>query len=230
MKTIGLIGGTSWLSTAEYYRIINQQVNKRLGGDHSAKMILYSVDFEELRPPTDWNGWLAMADVLAGISEKLIAAGADCILICSNTPHIVADVIQEKIKVPLINIAEETAKEIARRKFKTVALLGTKYTMEHSFFKEKLLKFGTTPLIPEKPARQMIHDSIYNEFGKGIFKEETKNDYLQVIEKLKKQGAEGVIFGCTEIPLLIRPDECPLPIFDTTYIHSTAAVNHALAI
>ena len=228
MKTIGLIGGTSWISTIEYYRIINQQVNERLGGINSAKILLYSINFEDMQPPVDWDGWISIGTMLSGIAKNLEAAGADCILLCSNTPHIVADLVQEKIQVPLINIVKETSKAIAARGYKKVALLGTKITMERPFFKEQLLKSNIIPLIPGEAEREFIHSSIYNEFGKGIFSEETKTKYLDIIEDLKKQGAEGVIFGCTEIPLLVKQEECPLPIFDTTWIHATAAVDFAL--
>jgi aspartate racemase len=228
MKTIGLIGGTSWVSTVEYYRIINQQVNERLGGINSARILLYSVNFEELKPPADWNGWIETAAMLSGIANKLEIAGAECLLLCSNTPHIIADLVQQKINIPLINIADETSKEIANKKFKTIALLGTKFTMEHFFFKEKLLKNDIDTLIPDEAGREFIHSSIYTEFVKGTFKTETKRKFIDIINDLKTKGAEGVIFGCTEIPLLIRQEECPLPIFDTTLIHATAAVDFAL--
>jgi len=228
MRTIGLIGGTSWLSTVEYYRIINQQVNERLGGANSGKILLYSVNFEELQPAADWDGWIKTAATLSGLAAKLEIAGADCMLICSNTPHIVADLVQENISIPLINIAEETSKAIARKKYKRVALLGTKFTMEQKFFKDKLLKFDITALIPEEEEREFIHSSIYTEFDKEIFKKETKRKYLDIIRDLKSKGASAVIFGCTEIPLLIQQEECPLPVFDTLLIHATAAVDFAL--
>jgi aspartate racemase len=228
MKTIGLIGGMTWFSTAEYYRVINEQINERLGGSNSAKILLYSVNFDELQPPANWEGWIKTAETLTGISNKLINAGADCIVICSNTPHIIADLVQQNISVPLINIAEETSKEIGRKKLNTVGLLGTKFTMEQAFFKDQLSKKNITALIPDEAEREFIHTSIYTEFGKGIFKKETKVKYLQIIDDLKNKGAEGIIFGCTEIPLLIQQEECPLPIFNTTLIHSTAAVDFAL--
>ena len=228
MKTLGLIGGTSWHSTVEYYRIINQQVNERLGGANSAKMLLYSVNFEELKPPADWSGWIEIANKLTVISNKLQVAGADCVIICSNTPHIVADLIQQNIKVPLLDITTETSKYIAQKKLSTVGLLGTKFTMEQAFFRNKLANYHIASLIPAEFDREFIHTSIYTEFGKGIFKEETKRKFLDIIYDLKSRGAEGIIFGCTEIPLLIRQEECPLEILDTTLIHSTAAVDFAL--
>lgn len=228
MKTIGLIGGMTWLSTAEYYRVINEQINERLGGSNSAKILLYSVNFDELQPPANWEGWIKTAETLTSISNKLINAGADCIVICSNTPHIVADIVQQSISVPLINIAGETSKEIGRKKLNTVGLLGTKFTMEQAFFKDQLSKRNITILIPGEAEREFIHTSIYTEFGKGVFKHETKTKYLRIIDDLKKKGAEGIIFGCTEIPLLIQQEECSLPIFNTTLIHSTAAVDFAL--
>jgi aspartate racemase len=228
MKTIGLIGGMTWLSTAEYYRVINEQINERLGGSNSAKILLCSVNFDELQPPANWEGWIKTAETLTSISNKLINAGADCIVICSNTPHIVADLVQQSISVPLINIAGETSKEIGRKKLNTVGLLGTKFTMEQAFFKDQLSKENITILIPDEAEREFIHTSIYTEFGKGVFKHETKTKYLRIIDDLKNKGAEGIIFGCTEIPLLIQQEECSLPIFSTTLIHSTAAVDFAL--
>jgi len=228
MKTIGLIGGMTWLSTAEYYRVINQQINERLGGANSAKILLYSVNFDELQPPASWDGWIKTAQTLTAISHKLKNAGADCVLICSNTPHIIADLVQQNINVPLINIAEETSREIAGKKLNTVGLLGTKFTMEQSFFKDQLARFNITALVPGEAEREFVHTSIYTEFGRGIFKQETKEKYLEIIYNLKSKGAEGIIFGCTEIPLLIQQEECSLPIFNTTLIHSTAAVDFAL--
>jgi len=228
MKTIGLIGGTTWLSTAEYYRIINKQVSERLGGANSAKLVLYSVNFEEFQPPEDWEGWLRTASALSHIAGKLEHAGADCLLLCSNTMHIIADEVQHRVNIPVLNIVEETAKEIVKRKVSKVALLGTRFTMEEPFFRKELSKFDITSLVPAADDREFIHSSIYKEFDKGIFRAETKRKYLEIINELESQGAEGVILGCTEIPLLIQPDDCAIPVFDTTLIHSTAAVDFAL--
>lgn len=228
MKTLGLIGGTIWVSTVEYYRIINQMVNERLGGLHSAKLLLYSLNYEEFKLPVEPDGWEKIAETLTGIAKNLESAGADCILLCANTTHIVADIVQQKISIPLIHIAEETAKEVVKRKIGTVGLLGTKFTMEKPFFIERLTKYGIKTLIPDEEERDFIHSNIFKELGVGIFKEETKKKYLEIIRKLKQQGAEGIIFGCTEIPMLIKEQESPLPVFDTLRIHANAAVDFAI--
>ena len=228
MKTLGLIGGTSWLSAADYYKIINQEINKQLGGLNSAKLFLYSLNYEEFKPSADPSEWERIAIQLTDISTRLETAGAECIILCANTPHMVADNIQKNISIPLIHIAEVTAKAIVQQKIKTVALLGTKFTMEQSFFKDKLTNAGITALIPNEPDRAFIHDSIFNELGKGIFTEATKQKYLNIINKLIEEGAEGVIFGCTEIPMLIKEDECTVPVFDTLMIHAKAAAKFAL--
>jgi aspartate racemase len=228
MKTLGLIGGTSWLSAADYYKIINLEINKQLGGLNSAKLFLYSLNYEEFKPSADPSEWERIANQLTDISTRLETAGAECIILCANTPHMVADDIQKNISIPLIHIAEVTAKAIVQQKIKTVALLGTKFTMEQSFFKDKLTNAGITPLIPNEPDRAFIHDTIFNELGKGIFTEATKQKYLNIINKLIEEGAEGVIFGCTEIPMLIKEDECTVPVFDTLMIHAKAAVEFAL--
>jgi aspartate racemase len=228
MKTLGLIGGTSWISTTDYYRIINQEMNQRLGGLNSAKLFLYSLNYEEFKPGADHVTLEKMANQLTDISIKLQTAGADCILLCANTPHMVANNVQKNISIPLIHIAEVTAKEIVKQKINNVALLGTKFTMELPFFKEKLTAAGITILIPGNAERDFIHATIFNELGKGIFTKETKEKYLTIIDRLIKQGAEGVIFGCTEIPMLIKENECKVPVFDTMLIHAKAAVDFAL--
>jgi len=228
VKTIGLIGGTSWISTVEYYRIINQLTNERLGGLNSAKILLYSINFEEFRPPSDPDGWGPVVETLSGIARKLEHAGADCLLLCANTPHMAADGIQKNIRIPLIHIADATSSEIVKQNLSVVALLGTKYTMELPFFKNKLLDRHIRPLIPGDEERAMINASIYGELGKGIFRPETKEMYLRIIEKLIKTGAQGVIFGCTEIPMLLKQSDCDIPVFDTTAIHARAAVDFAL--
>ena len=228
MKTIGLIGGTSWISTIEYYRIINQLTNERLGGLNSAKILLYSINFEEFKPPADPNGWGPVADMLTGIARRLENAGADCLLLCANTPHMAADSVQKKIRIPLLHIAEMTAREVVKQKLTTVGLLGTKFTMELPFFKNKLSNSNIQTLIPNDADREFIHASIYAELGKGVFAVETKKRYLQIIEELKTRGARGVVFGCTEIPMLLHQSDCDIPVFDTTAIHSRSAVDFAL--
>ena len=228
MKTIGLIGGTSWLSTAEYYRIINEHMNKRLGGLNSAKILLYSVNFEEFRPPVNPAEWGDLGVRFSKIAQQLERGGADCLLLCANTPHMVADVIQRKIQIPLLHIAEMTAKEIAKHKISKVGLLGTKITMEQTFFREKLSAHNIHAIIPNESERTFIHSSVFEELTKGIFKEETKKRFLGIIEGLKKEGATGIILACTEFPLLIKQTDCNLPLFDTTLLHAESAVNFAL--
>lgn len=229
MKTLGLIGGLSWYSTIVYYRTINQVTNERLGSSHSAKLILFSIDFEEFRILQNKGDWNGVEKILSDIAIQLENAGADCIVMCTNTPHLVADTVRQKIKIPLIHIAEETAKEISSKKINKVGLLGTKFTMENSFFKDRLLQFGIESIVPDDPDKDYIHASIFNELTRGFFKDDTKNKYLDIIDKLKKDGAKGVVFGCTEFSLLINPADCTIPIFDTTAIHSKAAANFALS-
>src|SRR5687768_12429805 len=179
MKTLGLIGGTSWVSTVDYYRIINQQINERLGGLNAARLILYSLNYEEFKPPPDPKDWGHTSEGLAIVAKKLETAGAECVILCANTPHMAADFIQEHIGIPLIHIVEETAKEIAKQNITKIGLIGTRFTMEQQFFTDKLSRFGISTLIPEKEERNYIHNTIFNELGKGIFTEEIKNNYLQ---------------------------------------------------
>ena len=229
MKTLGLIGGLSWYSTIVYYRTINQLTNERLGNSHSAKLILFSIDFEEFRILQEKGDWNTVESMLSGIAMQLENTGADCIVMCTNTPHLVADIVRQKVKIPLLHIAEETAKEIAGKKIAKIGLLGTRFTMENSFFKDRLLQFGIESIVPDQPDRDYIHATVFNELTRGFFKAETKNKYLDIINKLRKDGAEGVVFGCTEFSILINPVDCSVPIFDTTAIHSRAAVNFALS-
>jgi len=229
MKTLGLIGGTSWVSTIDYYKIINQQINQRLGGLNAARLILYSMNYEEFQPPSDPKDWGPTSQGLSGIAKKLEAVGAECIILCANTPHMAADVIQEQIKIPLIHIAEVTAKEVAKQNISKVGLLGTRFTMEQSFFKDKLSKYSIETLIPGEEERQFIHNTIFNELGRGGFTKEIKKEYLKIMERLIQKGVEGIILGCTEIPMLIQPGDINIKTFDTTLIHATAAVHFALA-
>jgi len=228
IKTLGLIGGTSWVSTIDYYRIINSQVNKKLGGLNSARLLLYSVNFAEFLPPTDDAGWERITKSFTDIALKLQTGGAQGLIICANTPHMIADKVQQGIQIPLIHIATATAAEIVKQKIKTVGLLGTKITMEQSFFTDKLSQAGIKTLVPNDAEREFIHSSIFNELTREIFTEETRQGYIAIIKKLIDKGAEGIILGCTEIPLLLQPGDCPVPAFDTTLIHATAAVEFAL--
>lgn len=229
MKTLGIIGGLSWYSTTVYYRTINQLTNERLGDSHSARIILYSVDFNDFKTLQEKNEWDKIEQLFTDIALRLQHAGADCIIMATNTPHLIADSVRQKIKVPLLHIAEETAKEIVRQKISKVGLLGTKFTMENPFFKDRLAKFGIETIVPDSSDRDFIHASIFNELTKGIFNEGTKKKYRNIIDQLKLNGAEGVIFGCTEISLLLKQEESSILIFDTTAIHSKAAVDFALA-
>jgi aspartate racemase len=229
MKTLGLIGGLSWYSTIIYYRTINQLTNERLGSSHSAKLILFSINFEEFRILQNKGDWNGVEKILSDIAIRLENAGADCIVMCTNTPHLVADTVRQKLKIPLLHIAEETAKEIVSKKINKIGLLGTKFTMENSFFKDRLLQFGIESIVPDDPDKDYVHASIFNELTRGFFKDDTKNKYLDIIDKLKEEGAQGVVFACTEFSILINPTDCSVPIFDTTAIHSRAAVNFALS-
>jgi aspartate racemase len=229
MKTLGLIGGTSWVSTADYYRIINQQINHRLGGLNSGRLWLYSFNFEEFLPPADPAGWQRTAAKLIDIALRLQQAGAEGLVLCANTPHLVADIVQQAIAIPLLHIAEATAREISKQGLTRVGLLGTKFTMEQSFFKERLQQAGVTALIPDDAEREFIHSSILGELTRGVFTAVTRQRYLHTIELLVRQGAQAIVFACTEIPLLIQEPDRPVPCFDTTLIHATAAVDFALS-
>ena len=229
MKTIGIIGGLTWYSTVEYYKLLNELVNKRLGGAHAAKIILYSVDFAEIKVLTAQEDWKGIAAIMCKAAKSIELAGADCLMIGANTMHNVADEIEAAINIPIIHIAEATAAVIKNRGLKKVALLGTKYTMQMDFYKNKLADKSIETVIPGASDIEFINNSIYNEFSKGIFLPETKRKYLRIINDLIQQGAEGFILGCTEIPILIKPEDCAVPVFDTGLIHSTAAVDFALS-
>jgi aspartate racemase len=228
MKTIGIIGGLTWLSTADYYRLINQKINERLGGVEAGKIILYSVNFAEIKIRTENNDWDAIAAIMKDIALKLEAAGADCMLIGANTMHKIADEVQSAIQIPLINIAEETAKVIQAKGMKKVALLGTKYTMQLDFYKNKLSSKGIQTIIPGEEDIAYINNAIYSEMGKGLFLPDTKTRFIQIINTLQQAGVEAVILGCTEIPILIKQADVDLPVFDTTDIHVSAAVNFVI--
>jgi aspartate racemase len=229
MKTIGLVGGTTWFSTIDYYRYINQAVNEKQGGDEAAEMVLYSVNYGEIKKLTLENNWDAIASIISGAAMKLEGAGATLILLGANTMHNVFDKVEAAVTVPLIHIADAVAEEIKAKGLKTVALLGTRYTMQLNFFKDRLVRFGITVLVPDEEEIEVINAAIYDELGKGILLPETKQKFIAVIKNLKEKGAEGVILGCTEIPLLIKPEDSSIPTFDTTLIHARAAVDFALA-
>ena len=229
MKTIGLIGGTSWVSTVDYYRYINKFANERRGGLNYAEILLYSVNFNDVKSLADAGDWESLGKLLSGIARKLENAGAEAILLCANTIHIVAERVEENITIPLVHIVDATAREILAQGLRKVALLGTKFTMDNDFYRDRLARFEIETIIPNDAQRDFIHWSIFEELGKDIFTAETKQKYLEIIENLGKRGAEGVIFGCTEIPMLLKPEDCPIPSFDTTFLHARSAVEFALA-
>lgn len=228
MKTIGIIGGLTWYSTVEYYKLLNELVNERLGGAHAAKIILHSVDFAEIKVLTEQQDWKGIAAIICKAAQGVELAGADCLLIGANTMHNIADEVAAAINIPVIHIAEAVADVIKNKGLKKVALLGTKYTMQMDFYKKKLADKNIETIIPGSNDIEFINSSIYNEFSKGIFLPETKQQYLRIIEDLIQQGAEGFILGCTEIPILIKQEDCAVPVFDTGLIHATAAVDFAL--
>ena len=230
MKTIGLIGGMSWESTLEYYRIINEEVSRRLGGLHSAKILMYSVDFGELEPLMREGKWDEIGGHMATIAKTIESGGADVILLCTNTVHKVAGWIEGAITVPFIHIADATGEEITKKGLKKVALLGTRYTMEGTFYRDRLTeKFGLSVLIPPDKKRGILNDVIFNELCKGVINESSKSQFRAVISQLVTRGAEGIILGCTEIPMLIKEGDSPVPLLDTTSIHALKAVDFALS-
>jgi aspartate racemase len=229
VKTIGMIGGMSWESTLEYYRIVNQEVKARLGGLHSAKCLLYSVDFEEIEALQRQDEWSEAAEVLSRAAQGLEKGGADFILICTNTMHKVAEEVEQSVSLPLLNIADATAEKIIAAGMQKIALLGTRFTMEEDFYKGRLVNaFGLEVLVPNNAEMDVIHRVIYQELCLGKIDNNSRQKYLDVIDRLVGEGAEGVILGCTEIGLLVRQEDTPVPLFDTTEIHARAAVEFAL--
>lgn len=228
MKTIGLIGGISWHSTSAYYSLINNLVNQRMGGHHAAKIILYSVNYHDFKQLQIINDWKSIGIMLSEIAVRLENSGADCLLMCCNTAHIVAEDIRKKIRIPFLHIADETAREILKFNLKKVGLLGTKFTMGASFFFDALNQADITTCLPDEDDQIILHNAILNELSKGILTVESKVTFQRVIEKMKTQEVEAVIFGCTEIGLVIHQSDSVLPIFDTSVIHSKAAVDFAL--
>ena len=229
MKTIGLVGGTSWASTIEYYRIINEEMNNRRGGLNFAKIALYSLDYGEVHAFSMKKDVEGIRTLLVEAAKKLEGIGAQCVLLCANTMHMHAEWVQNSVGIPLIHIADATATEINKKKMTKVGLLGTKLTMELDFYKKRLQGHGITAIVPPLEDRNFIHHAIDTELVKSLILPPTKTRFLKIIDDLRNQGAEGVILGCTEIPLLIKQDDTSLPLFDTTRIHSLAAVDFAVA-
>ncbi|MCO6178662.1 aspartate/glutamate racemase family protein [Ciceribacter sp. RN22] len=229
MKTIGLIGGMSFESSAVYYRHINEMVRNRLGGIASAEVLMHSVNFAEIVGYQKAGRWDLAENRLAECARGLERAGADCVLICTNTMHLVADAVAARVDIPLINIIDETAAAIRAAGFKRPLLLATRYTMEHGFYTERMRKQGLDPMVPGEADRQTVHDVIFDELCAGKVNDASREAYLAIIDKAKASGADCVILGCTEICLLIDPDQLSLPGFDSTRIHAAAAVEFAMS-
>ena len=228
MKTIGLIGGMSWESTVTYYKIINETVKKKLGGLHSAKCILYSVDFQEIEECQANGNWEKSGEILGEAANNLEKVGADFIVICTNTMHKVVNQIKEKISIPILHIAEMTAEKILEKGLKNIALLGTKYTMEQDFYKSKLIEKGINVIIPDKNDIEIINEVIYDELCLGTINSDSKKKFLEIVDKLRSKGAEGIILGCTEIGLLIKNEDTDVPLFDTAIIHAEQAAIYSI--
>ena len=230
MKTIGLIGGMSWESSIEYYRITNETVRAKLGGLHSAKSIMYSVDFAEIEALQHQARWEEATELIIAAAQSVEKGGADFVVICTNTMHKLADEVQRHIQIPILHIADATAEKIQAQGLKTVGLLGTKFTMEEDFYKGRLTqKYGLQVMIPTAEERRLVHRVIFDELCLGKVKQSSKAQYVSIMERLANDGAEGIILGCTEIGLLVQQEDSPVPLFDTTTIHAVAAVERALA-
>jgi len=230
MKTIGMIGGMSWESSIEYYRIINQTVREKLGGLHSAKSIMVSVEFAEIEALQHQNRWDELASIMIEAARSLERGGAEFVIICTNTMHKLYDEVQNKIKIPMLNIADAAAEKIKADGIDKIALLGTRFTMAEDFYKGRLVdKYGLDVIIPSSEQMEIVHRVIYDELCAGIIKPDSKKKYVEIIQGLAAEGAEGVILGCTEIGLLVKQGDSPVPLFDTTEIHARAAVDCALA-
>jgi aspartate racemase len=230
VKTIGLIGGMSWESSIEYYRIINETAKTKLGGLHSAKSIMYSVDFGEIEPLQNQGRWEEAAQLMVAAGQSLERAGADFVVLCTNTMHKLADEIQGNIRIPLLHIADATAQKVKAAGLRKIGLLGTRFTMEQDFYKGRLIdKHDLEVLTPDGPEREAIHRVIYDELCQGIVKQASREKYLTIMQELVQAGAEGIILGCTEIELLVHDGDSPVPLFPTAKIHAIAAVEYALA-
>ncbi len=228
MKTIGILGGMSWHSTELYYKLINEGVQQKLGGLHSASILMASVDFADMEELQRNNEWEKASQILANLALKLQQAGADCIVIATNTMHISVPLIEQSISIPLLHIADATADAILNRGYTTTGLLGTRFTMQMDYYRERLINKGIRVLIPDESGCQQVNDIIYNELCYGDIREHSRQAYLQIIDDLHSKGAECIIEGCTEITLLVKQEDTPVKLFDTTAIHAQAAVGFAL--
>lgn len=228
MKTLGLIGGLSWESTADYYRLINTSIQKRLGGLHSAKCLMYSFDFQEIAVLQHEGKWKQAAEAMIDAAVKLETAGADAIVICSNTMYKAADDMEQHLSVPLLHIGDAAAASMKEQGISTAVLLGTAFTMEQNFYKKRLEHSGLTVVTPIAEERNIIHSVIFDELCRGIIKEESKERILSIIKGVNTAGAAGIILGCTELPMLIKPEDLDIPVFDTTQLHSKLAADFLL--
>jgi aspartate racemase len=231
MKTIGLIGGMSWESSIEYYRIINQEVRKALGGVHSAKSVMVSLDFGEIEELQMKGDWEEATRVMVQSAREVEKGGADFLLICTNTMHVMADDVQAGVDIPLLHIADATARAVKEQGLKSVGLLGTRFTMEKEFYRGRLEKaYKLKVFVPDQSGRELVHNVIYDELVQGMIKDDSRQRYKEVIQNLVKDGAEGIVLGCTEIGLLVKKEDVSVPIFDTMEIHALAAVDAALGL
>jgi len=229
MKTIGLLGGMSWESTALYYKQINEEIKKRLGSLHSAKVVIYSVDFDEIEKLQHSGDWDKTAEILSDAALNIQNASADFLLICTNTMHKVAPIIQGNISIPIVHIADATAKALQKDGVSKVGLLGTAFTMEEDFYKQRIIdNFGIDVIVPNKEDIKIIHKIIYEELCLGIIKDDSRDEYLRIMDDLNSKGAQGIILGCTEICMLIKDEHTNIKLYDTTTIHGIEAVNKAL--
>jgi len=228
LKTLGLIGGMSWESTQTYYRLINQKVRDELGGLHSAKIVLYSVDFAEIEALQHKGDWQATAEILGSVGRSVESAGADVLVLCTNTMHKVASEIEQAVSIPLLHIADATANVLEQDGITCVGLLGTRFTMEQTFYIGRLEQRGIQVVVPDELQRERIHSVIYDELCRGVVNPDSKTDYLDVIASLTERGAQGVILGCTEIGLLVQAADTEVRLYDTTEIHAEQAVQLAL--
>ena len=229
MKLLGFIGGMNWQSTAEYYKTINNLVNQRLGGNHSARLIIYSVDFEEILSLEMQNNWDSIGNKMAEISQDLEKAGARGLVLCSNTMHLVAEDLEKVTNIPIINVIDATAEEIKKNRIESIGLLGTKFTMEREFYKNRLKeKHGLKVLVPDSKSIDIINNIIYKELAYGKINPTSKKEIKRIVENLILDGAEGIILGCTELPMIINSKEVDVPLFDTLKIHMLAAMNFSL--
>jgi aspartate racemase len=228
MKTIGLIGGTGWVSTLEYYRLINEETNKQLGGHNAARCILYSFNYADINECNLREDHEGVYKLVLDAARKLKSASADCLVLCANTLHQYVDTLIEEVKLPIIHIADATAVEIKKQGLSKIGLLGTKFTMEMDFYTKKLSDAGIDSMVPDKPERLFIHNTIMNELLKETYTTESKKRFLEIINELEQKGAQGIVLGCTEIPLLIKQADTHLPIFNTLEIHAKAAVDFAV--